>query len=74
MRFSEPAEHPAAIPTHPHIATIAMNPMQWFRFEQTFADRSEIRILDIDRSKPDVWTVTAACASREIGDLLASNW
>jgi hypothetical protein len=60
--------------THPHVAEIVMDPVRWSHFEQTFDARPEVRILATERSRPDLWTVYAACASKEIKDQLESNW
>jgi hypothetical protein len=60
--------------THPYLATIAIDPAIYAKFTRTFEDQAEVSILDVDMSKPDAWTVTAACASRSICDLLESNW
>ena len=64
----------AGIQTHPHLATIAMEPANWSRFERAFEDQPEVRIIKVDRHMPDAWMVHAACASREVRDLLESNW
>jgi hypothetical protein len=60
--------------THPYPATIVMEPADWAQFERAFADRPEVHQLGVDRTTPDAWTVYAACASREVRDLLESNW
>jgi hypothetical protein len=60
--------------THPHLATIVMDPARWYDFERTFEDRPEVRILRLDDRTPDAWTVRVACASQEVRDLLEANW
>ena len=62
------------INTHPHVATIVMDPAAWFDFERTFEDRPEVKILKVDQATPDEWTVFVACASDEVRKLLESNW
>ena len=62
------------INTHPHVATIVMDPARWFDFERTFEDRPEVKILKLDHGTPDAWTVYAACASDEVRKLLERNW
>jgi hypothetical protein len=62
------------IKTHPHVATVVLDPAQWFDFERTFEDRPEVKILKLDRGQPDDWTVYAACASDEVRKLLERNW
>jgi hypothetical protein len=51
-----------------------MEPATWAKFQRTFEDQPEVQQLGVDRSEPDVWTVFVACASREVRDLLESNW
>jgi hypothetical protein len=60
--------------THPYIAEIAMDPAKWFKFEQAFEERPEVNILRVDRHTPDAWVLYAACVSKEVRDLLESNW
>jgi hypothetical protein len=62
------------ITTHPYVATIIMDPAMWSRFEWTFDDRPEVKILMVDRQVPEPWTVYVACASDDVRDLLESNW
>jgi hypothetical protein len=65
---------PEGTKTHPFEATILMDPVQLHSFERTFEDRREVRILKVDDSTPDWWTVYAACASEEVQNQLESNW
>jgi hypothetical protein len=60
--------------THPHVATIVIDPAVWASFQRTFEDRPEVILLGVDREQPDVWTVRAACASLCVRDLLEGNW
>jgi len=60
--------------THPYVATIVMDPADWARFQHTFEDAPEVQQLAVDQSRPDKWTVYAACASRSVRDALESNW
>jgi hypothetical protein len=65
---------PDGTKTHPYVATIVMDPAKWFRFEQVFEDRPEVKILGLDNRTPDWWTVYAGCASEEVQDLIESGW
>lgn len=60
--------------THPHLATIVIDPARWHDFERTFEDRPEVRILKLDHQTADAWTVYVACASQEVRDVLEANW
>jgi len=64
----------AGTKTHPYIAEIAMDPAKWFKFEQAFEARPVVRIRNVDQRMPDAWIVHIACASKEVRDLLESNW
>lgn len=60
--------------THPHLATLTINPADWHRFEQMAEERPEIKIRKLDQSEPDRWAVYVACASETVKDLLEANW
>ena len=60
--------------THPHLATIVMDPARWHEFERMFEDRPEVKIRKLDHTTADAWTVYVACASETVRDLLESNW
>jgi hypothetical protein len=60
--------------THPHVATIVIDPARWHDFERTFGGRPEVKVLKLDHRTPDVWTAQVACASKTVRDLLEANW
>jgi hypothetical protein len=60
--------------THPHISEIVMDPAKWSKFDRAFEDRAEVSILRVDRQTPGAWIVHVGCASKEVRDLLESNW
>jgi hypothetical protein len=60
--------------THPYVAEIVMDPVNWSGFQRTFDGRPEVQQLGVDRSVPDKWRVFVACSSRAIKELLESNW
>jgi hypothetical protein len=74
MRHADITHPHTGTTTHPFVATIAMEPATWAKFQRTFEDQKEVQQLGVDRSEPDMWTVFVACASREVRDLLESNW
>ena len=74
MRETDNAPILRVTATHPYLAVIRMDPADWGKFQRLSEDRPEVELLGIDRSKPDVWTVRAACASRTVADLLERNW
>jgi hypothetical protein len=74
MRHSDITSPYIGTSTHPYVATILMDPADWTRFQDTFEDRPEVHQLGVDRNEPDSWTIYTACASREVCDLLESNW
>jgi hypothetical protein len=60
--------------SHPHIATIVINPADFQQFERLTEDRPEVRLLHCDDSEADCWALTLACASPEVVSLLESGW
>jgi hypothetical protein len=60
--------------THPHIATIPLDPSEAGRFIRMTEDQPDLRVLGIDSRSPDNWIVFAACASRAGRDMLESEW
>jgi len=60
--------------THPHIATIIIDPADWRRIETVFEDRPEVKIIGSDRQTPDRWTIFVGCASERVRDFVEDNW
>ncbi|PWC58767.1 hypothetical protein TSH7_07610 [Azospirillum sp. TSH7] len=56
--------------TYPYIATINMDPYLWTRFQKLAEGHPEAIISNVDKSLPDLWTVTVACASETVRDML----
>ena len=60
--------------THPYVAEITLDPADYYRFSCLTDDAPELRVLDVDKSQPDIWTVFVACASAETASRLKSAW
>jgi hypothetical protein len=60
--------------THPHLATIELDPALHGRFRDLTDGRPEVVILFTDQSMADRWTVFVGCASAAVADLLESAW
>jgi hypothetical protein len=60
--------------SHPYIATLTIDPADLRRIQSLVEDRPELKFLDYDDSKPDLWTVRVACASREVVNRLEDAW
>jgi hypothetical protein len=60
--------------THPYVATILMEPSKFAQFKQMNEGHEDVKIIGVDRSTADFWTIFAACAGREAKSLLESNW
>ena len=74
MRQTEIEPPFSGTPTHPHIATIPLDPSEAGRFIRMTEDQPDVRVLGIDSRSPDNWIVFAACASRAGRDMLESEW
>jgi hypothetical protein len=61
-------------PTHPYIASLPMKPTAYAQFERLSEGHEDVKMLGVDRSAADVWTVFVACVSKNGKDLLESNW
>ncbi len=74
MKYEEITCPYAGTSTHPHIATLAMEPTTFAHFQRLAEAHADVELLGVDRSTADLWTVVAACASQTGRDLLESNW
>jgi hypothetical protein len=61
-------------PTHPHVATIAMDPSRIGQFARMTDGQPDVQVLGIDKRDSDCWMVYVGCASRQGADLLESEW
>lgn len=62
--------------THPHLLRLHLDPADVARLRRMLDEDEDgaARIIHVDRSVADVWTVTVACASSEVANLLDSAW
>ncbi|MFN8719308.1 MAG: hypothetical protein ACK5YI_00605 [Rhodospirillales bacterium] len=60
--------------THPHIAIITIDPVQFADLRRLLQDSLEVIVADVDRSQPDRWTVTARCASEAVRERFEDGW
>jgi hypothetical protein len=74
MRHTELEPPFAGTVTHPHIATIPLDPAEVGRFVRLTEDQPDVRLLGIDSRSPDRWVLFAACASKTGRDMLESEW
>jgi len=78
MRYTQivgPTRSAQPSKTHPYIATVALDPFHWTQFQQRSEDNPATVITNVDRSTPDLWTVTVACASEMVRDMLEqADW
>lgn len=73
MADDETAPEIKGTKTHPYIAEIVIDPVQWCRLEANFEDRPEVKIRKVDDQTPDTWKVYVACASVAVKDLLEES-
>jgi hypothetical protein len=52
--------------SHPHVAQITIDPADWNRIERVIDEARELRLLDLDDSQADAWTVRIGCASERV--------
>lgn len=60
--------------SHPHLVTIHIDPADWRRVERMIDDAPELRLLDLDGSHADRWTVRIGCASERVRDAVDDGW
>lgn len=60
--------------THPHTATVTIEPADLARLRRLFEDSNEVIIGDVNVSDPDRWTVTAHCASEAVRQRFEDGW
>jgi hypothetical protein len=61
-------------PSHPYLAEIVIDPVDWFRLERLEADTPATRILGYDEPRDGRMTIYVACSSREVQDRLEDGW
>jgi hypothetical protein len=62
--------------THPHVLHIDLDPVDLHRLRSLLADDPDdaARVIQVNRSQPDRWRVSVACASRAVRDALDDGW
>jgi hypothetical protein len=60
--------------THPYIATLTIDPVEFGRLQRLTDDHPEVQLIDFDDSEPDCWTVRVGCASRAVADRVEDGW
>jgi hypothetical protein len=60
--------------THPHVATVTIDPADLDEVERMVESRRELRLLDVDDSTADTWTIRVGCASERVRALFEHRW
>ena len=60
--------------THPHVATVTLDPAAFGHLRRLVEDSREVRILDVDDGQPDFWTVRVGCASEAVREKFEDGW
>jgi hypothetical protein len=60
--------------SHPYIAVLRIDPVQFHELERRIQDRDEVRILHCDSSEPDIWAVHLGCASEAVAERMEDGW
>ena len=61
-------------PSHPVLAKVSIDPVNWFEFQQANEDNPATRILGHDTPCDGRLTVYVACASMAVRDRLYDGW
>ena len=56
------------------MARISIDPADIHRLEQVIDNARELRLLDVDDSEPDEWTITVGCASDRVRERVEDGW
>jgi len=56
---------PTGTDTHPYVATIAMKPVELSQFERMTEGRDDIKLMGVDRTNGDTWTVFVGCTEKK---------
>lgn len=59
---------------HPHVATVTVDPADLRDLERMVDDARELRLLDVDDSTADSWTVRVGCASERVREQFEDRW
>lgn len=60
--------------SHPYIAEITIDPADWNRVQRMIEEARELRLIELDESQPDGWTVRIGCASLRVQEAVEENW
>lgn len=56
--------------SHPYIAEVTFDPVNWRHLQRMIDERDELRLLGVDQSEPDLWIAHVGCASRAVQELM----
>ena len=60
--------------THPYVAKLTVDPADLRYIQDLCDEKPELKFLDYDGSKPDLWRVRVGCASRTVLERLEDEW
>jgi hypothetical protein len=60
--------------SHPHVAEIRIDPADLHRLERLVEEDRTLRLLNVDDSEPDQWTVRIGCASVRVRERFEDGW
>lgn len=60
--------------SHPYIATVTIDPADLRDLDRMVDEARELRMIDVDDSTADVWTVRVACASERVREMFEDRW
>ena len=59
---------------YPHVVVLHVEPLLVARLERFADDAETFRVLRVDRSAPDLWTVHLGCASEAVANRMVEGW
>jgi hypothetical protein len=60
--------------THPYVAVLSIDPVDFRRLQRLTEDQPELTYLDCDDSQCDCWVVRFACASEAVASAMEDGW
>lgn len=60
--------------SHPYVATIRIDPVEFDYFERLIFDSPELRLAGREIDQPDTWKLHIACASKSVMYGVEDRW
>ena len=74
MRFHDIDPAAGAPASHPYVAVIEIDPVDYHQFTRLIEDAPELRLLRRIDDQADLWTLHVACASERVREGIEDGW